>query len=134
MPTSLLLALYTLFHPTFLLIASSPVFGYSQYFSDEEALRVWEYLYANPSKIALEPLTQYDILQKDFKDKKVEQISTTALGTKVKTILEFVDFRLDNDKKGAFDYFFIEIEQEDDSRVWSKESFSFDDVVAMDFL
>jgi uncharacterized protein Veg len=33
-----------------------------------------------------------------------------------------------------FEYFFIEIKQEDDSKVWSRESFSFDDIVGMDFL
>jgi plasmid replication initiation protein len=100
----------------------------------EEALKVWEYLYQNPSKMVIDPLTQYDILQKDFKNRKIEQVSTTALGTKVTTTLEFIDFKTDSNKEGQFEYFFIEIKQEDDNTVWSRESFSFDDIVAMDFL
>jgi plasmid replication initiation protein len=101
----------------------------------EEALKVWEYLYQNPSKMTIEPLSQYDILMKDFKDKKIKQVSTTVLGTKAVSILEFVNFKIDQSKSSEmFDYFFIEIKQEDDSKVWSKESFSFDDIVAMDFL
>ena len=101
----------------------------------EEALKVWEYLYQNPSKMTIEPLSQYDILMKDFKDRKIEQVSTTALGTKMKTTLKFIDFKIDQNKSSEmFDYFFIEIKQEDNSKVWSKESFSFDDIVAMDFL
>jgi len=100
----------------------------------EEALKVWEYLYQNPSKMSIEPLNQYDILLKDFKNRKVEQVSTTALGTKVITILEFVNFKIDQAKEDDFDYFFIEIKQEDNSKVWSKESFSFDDILGMDFL
>jgi len=100
----------------------------------EEALKVWEYLYQNPSKMTIEPLSQYDILIKDFKNRKLEQVSTTALGTKVITILEFVDFKLDQNREVEFDHFFIEIKQQDNSTVWSKESFSFDDIVGMDFL
>jgi plasmid replication initiation protein len=100
----------------------------------EEALKVWEYLYQNPSKMTIEPLTQYDILQKDFKNRKIKQVSTTALGTKVTTTLEFIDFKTDSNKEGQFEYFFIEIKQEDDNTIWSKDSFSFDDIVAMDFL
>ncbi len=100
----------------------------------EEALKVWEYLYQNPSKMTIEPLTQYDILQKDFKNRKVEHISTTALGTKSITVLKFLDFKIDKNREGDFEYFFIEIEQEDKSRVWSKESFLFDEIIGMDFL
>jgi len=101
----------------------------------EEAFKVWEYLYENPSKVTIEPLTQYDILMKDFKDKKIKQISTTALGTKAISILEFVNFKIEQNKNSEmFEYFFIEIKQEDDSKIWSKESFSFDDIVGMDFL
>jgi len=101
----------------------------------EEAFKVWEYLYQNPSKMIIEPLTQYDILMKDFKDKKIKQVSTTALGTKTTILLEFVNFKIDQNKNSEmFDYFFIEIKQEDDSKVWSRESFSFDDIVAMNFL
>jgi len=101
----------------------------------EEALTVWEYLYQNPSKMTIVPLSQYDILMKDFKDRKIKQVSTTVLGTKAVSILEFVNFKIDQSKSSEmFDYFFIEIKQEDDSKVWSKESFSFDDIVAMDFV
>ena len=101
----------------------------------EESLKVWEYLYQNPSKLRIEPLTQFDILQKDFKYKKVQQIATTALGGKTKVIFEFIDFKIDRDKSSEyFNYFFIKIKQEDDSVVWSKESFSFDDIVGMGFV
>jgi len=101
----------------------------------EEALKVWEYLYENLSKMTIEPLSQYDILMKDFKDKKIKQVSTTALGTKTTILLTFVNFKIDQNKSSEmFDYFFIEIKQEDDNKVWSRESFSFDDIVAMDFL
>jgi len=101
----------------------------------EEALKVWEYLYQNPSKITIEPLSQYDILMKDFKDKKIKQVSTTALGTKTTILLKFVNFKIDQNKSSEmFDCFFIEIKQEDDNKVWSRESFSFDDIVAMDFV
>jgi hypothetical protein len=58
-----------------------------------------------------------------------------VLGTKAVSILEFVNFKIDQSKSSEmFDYFFIEIKQEDDSKVWSQESFSFDDIVAMEFL
>ncbi len=101
----------------------------------EESLKIWEYLYQNPSKLKIEPLTQYDILQKDFKYKKVQQIATTALGGKTKVILEFIDFKIDRDKSSEyFHHFFIKIKQEDDSEIWSKESFSFDDIVGMGFV
>ncbi len=100
----------------------------------EEALKVWEYLYQNPSKIRIEPLTQYDILMKDFKDRKIEQVVVTALGTKTVIIHKFIDFKIDPDKEGDFDYFFIEIEQEDGNKIWSQESFSFDDIVGMNFV
>jgi len=101
----------------------------------EEALKVWEYLYQNPFKMSIEPLSQYDILMKDFKDRKIKQVSTTALGTKTTILLTFVNFKIDQSKSSEmFDYFFIEIKQEDDSKVWSKESFSFDDILGMDFL
>ncbi len=100
----------------------------------EEALKVWEYLYQNPSKIRIEPLTQYDILMKDFKDRKIEQVVVTALGTKTVIIHKFIDFKIDPDKEGDFDYFFIEIEQEDGNKIWSQDSFSFDDIVGMNFV
>ena len=100
----------------------------------EEALKVWEYLYQNPSKMRIEPLTQYDILMKDFRDKKIEQVVVTALGTKTTITHKFINFKIDPNKEGYFDYFFIEIEQEDGSRVWSQESFSFDDISSMNFV
>jgi len=100
----------------------------------EEALKVWEFLYQNPSKMRIEPLTQYDILMKDFRDKKIEQVVVTALGTKTTITHKFIDFKIDSNKEGDFDYFFIEIEQEDSSKVWSQESFSFDDIVGMNFV
>ena len=101
----------------------------------EESLKVWEYLYQNPSKLKIEPLTQFDILQKDFKGKKVQQVVTTALGGKTTIIYKFIDFKIDRDKSSEyFDYFFIKIKQEDDSVVWSSQSFSFDDIVGMGFV
>ena len=101
----------------------------------DEAIKIWEYLYQNPSKLKIEPLSQYDILKKDFRDRKVEQIMTNALGGKSTIILKFIDFKVDRNRSDdMFDYFFIEIEQEDDSKFWSKESFSFDDIIAMRFV
>ena len=101
----------------------------------EEALKVWEYLYENPSKMTIEPLSQYDILMKDFKDKKVEQVTITVFGDKSVITSKFIDFKIDRDKSSEmFDYFFIKIQREDDSKIWSRESFSFDDIVAMEFL
>ena len=92
-------------------------------------------LYQNPSKLKIEPLSQYDILKKDFRDRKVEQTVTNALSGKSTIILKFIDFKVDKNRSDdMFDYFFIEIEQEDDSKFWSKESFSFDDIIAMRFL
>ncbi len=101
----------------------------------EEAFKVWEYLYQNPSKLTIVPLTQYDILQKDFKGKKIKQITTTALGGEATIILEFINFKKDTTKEDEyFDKFFVEIKQEDSNSFWSKKSFSFDDIVSMNFL
>jgi plasmid replication initiation protein len=101
----------------------------------EEALKVWEYLYQNPSKLTIVPLTQYDILQKDFKGKKVKQVISTPLGGKATIILEFIDFKVDRAKDNEhFEKFFIKIKQEDDNSFWSKNSFSFDEIIGMDFL
>jgi plasmid replication initiation protein len=101
----------------------------------EEALKVWEYLYQNPSKMTIEPLSQYDILMKDFKDRKVEQVTTTVFGDKTVITSKFIDFKIDRDKDSEmFDYFFIKIQREDDSIIWSKNSFSFDDIVVMNFV
>jgi len=80
-------------------------------------------------------LSQYDILMKDFKDRKVEQVTTTVFGDKSVIVSKFIDFKIDRDKDNEmFDYFFIKIQREDDSIIWSRKSFSFDDIVAMDFL
>jgi len=101
----------------------------------EEAFKVWEYLYENPSNMTIEPLSQYDILMKDFKDKKVEQVTITVFGDKSVITSKFIDFKIDRDKSSEmFDYFFIKIQREDDFKIWSKESFSFDDIFAMEFL
>jgi plasmid replication initiation protein len=101
----------------------------------DEAFKIWEYLYQNPSKLTIVPITPYDILIKDFKGKKTEQVTTTALGGRAVVILEFIDFKKDTTKEDEyFEQFFIKIKQEDDSIFWSKKSFSFDEIVAMDFL
>ena len=101
----------------------------------EEAFKVWEYLYQNPLKMTIEPLSQYDILMKDFKDRKVEQVTTTVFGDKSVITSKFIDFKIDRDKDNEmFDYFFIKIQREDDSIIWSRNSFSFDDIVVMDFV
>jgi len=100
----------------------------------EESLKIWEYLYQNPSKLTIEPLTQYDILQKDYKHKKIKQVATTILGSKSIILLEIIDFKEDKSKTHeSFGFFFIKIKQEDDSLIWTKESFAFDDILAMDF-
>ncbi|MCK4442024.1 MAG: hypothetical protein KAU90_08445, partial [Sulfurovaceae bacterium] len=80
-------------------------------------------------KIEIVPLTKFDILQKDFKGKKIEQITTTALGGRVSTILEFKNFKEDENEK-----FFIEIEQEDGSRFWTQKSFNFQEILGMSFV
>jgi len=68
-------------------------------------------------------------LHKDFKNRKIEQITTTALGGRVATILEFKDFKEDENGK-----FLIEIEQEDGSRFWTNRSFGFDEILGMNYL
>ena len=85
----------------------------------EETFKVWEFLFENPNKIEIVPLTQLDILRKDFRGKKIEQVSTTALGSQMVTVLEFKEFREENER------FFIEIEQEDGTRFWTQKSFEF---------
>ena len=74
------------------------------------------------------PLTQLDILRKDFRGKKIEQVSTTALGGRVVSILEFKEFREENER------FFIEIEQEDGTRFWTEKSFEFEEILGMEFI
>jgi len=95
----------------------------------EEAFKIWEFLFENPHKIEIVPLTQLDILRKDFRNRKIEQITTTALGGRVATILEFKDFKEDESGK-----FLIEIEQEDGSRFWTNRSFGFDEILGMNFV
>ena len=98
----------------------------------EESFKVWEYLYQNPSKITIVPLTQFDILQKDFIGKKIEHVTTTVLGNRSVTVLEICGFREDRSKEEEF--FFIEIQDEHDNKFWGKKSFSFYEIIEMDFL
>jgi len=84
-------------------------------------------LFENPHKIEIVPLTQLDILRKDFRGKKIEQISTTALGSRMVTTLELKEFKEENER------FFIEIEQEDGNRFWTQKSFSFDEILGMNY-
>ena len=45
-----------------------------------------------------------------------------------------MDFRIDKDRTDElFSYFFIKLQQEDGDIVWTKDSFAFDDILAMDF-
>ncbi len=94
----------------------------------EEAFEIWEFLFENPHKIEIVPLTQLDILRKDFRGKKIEQITTTALGGRVVTVLELKEFKEENER------FFIEIEQEDGTRFWTQKSFSFEEILEMGFV
>jgi len=94
----------------------------------EEAFKIWEFLFENPCKIEVVPLTQLDILRKDFRGKKIEQVTTTALGSRVVTVLEFKEFREENER------FFIEIEQEDGTRFWTQKSFEFGEILGMGFV
>ena len=94
----------------------------------EEAFKIWEYLFENPNKIEIVPLSQLDILRKDFRGKKIEQVTTTALGSRVITVLEFKEFREENER------FFIEIEQEDGTRFWTQKSFEFGEILGMGFI
>jgi len=94
----------------------------------EEAFKIWEFLFENPKKLEIVPLTQLDILRKDFRGKKIEQITTTALGSRVVTILELKEFKEENER------FFIEIEQEDGNRFWTQKSFGFEEILGMVFL
>ena len=101
----------------------------------DESLKVWEYLYQNPSKMTIEKLTQYDILQKDYKHKNIRQVATTVLGSKITTLLKIIDFKLDKSKSHEMlGFFFIQIKQEDGSLIWTKESFGFDDILGMNFV
>ncbi len=95
----------------------------------DEAFKIWKFLFENPHKIEVTPLTKLDILHKDFRGKKIEQITTTALGGRVKTILELKEFKEEDDER-----FFIEIEQEDGTRFWTQKSFSFEEILEMEFV
>ena len=94
----------------------------------EEAFKIWEYLFENPNKIEIVPLTQLDILRKDFRGKKIEQVTTTVLGGRMVAVLEFKEFREENEQ------FFIEIEQEDGTRFWTQKSFEFGEILEMGFV
>ena len=94
----------------------------------EEAFKLWEFLFENPKKLEIVPLTQLDILRKDFRGKKIEQITTTALGSRVITILKLKEFKEENER------FFIEIEQEDGSQFWTEKSFGFEEILEMEFI
>ena len=94
----------------------------------EEAFKVWEYLFENPNKLEVVPLSQLDILRKDFRGKKIEQVTTTALGAKAVLILELKEFKEENER------FFIEIEQEDENLFWTEKSFSFEEILGMGFI
>jgi hypothetical protein len=94
----------------------------------EEAFKIWEFLFENPYEIEVVPLSQLDNLRKDFRGKKIEQVSTTALGSQMVTVLEFKEFREENER------FFIEIEQEDGTRFWTQKSFGFEEILGMGFV
>jgi len=94
----------------------------------EESFKIWEFLFENPKKLEIVPLTQWDILRKDFRGKKIEQVSTTALGGRVVSILELKEFKEENER------FFIEIEQEDGTKFWTEKSFSFEEILEMNFI
>ena len=69
-----------------------------------------------------------DILRKDFRGKKIKQITTTALGGRMVMVLTLKEFKEENER------FFIEIEQEDGTRFWTQKSFSFEEILGMGFL
>ncbi len=94
----------------------------------EEAFEIWEFLFENPHKIEIVPLTQLDILRKDFRGKKIEQITTTALGGRMVMVLTLKEFKEENER------FFIEIEQEDGTHFWTQKSFSFEEILGMGFM
>jgi plasmid replication initiation protein len=83
----------------------------------EEAFKVWEYLFENPNKLEVVPLSQLDILRKDFRGKKIEQVTTTVLGAKAVLILEFKEFK-----------------EEDGNRFWTQKSFGFEEILGMGFI
>ena len=94
----------------------------------EDAFKIWQFLFENPKKIDVVPLSKFDILRKDFRYKKIEQVTTTVLGSRVVTILELREFKEEDGR------FFIEIEQEDRSRFWTKKSFLFEEILGMKFV
>ena len=94
----------------------------------EEAFKIWQFLFENPKKIEVVPLSKFDILRKDFRYKKIEQVTTTVLGSRVVTILELREFKEENGR------FFIEIKQEDGTKFWTKKSFLFEEILGMGFV
>ena len=102
--------------------------GNKKIIEKEEAFKIWQFLFENPKKIDVVPLTKFDILRKDFRGKKIEQISTTALGAKAVIVLLLKEFKEEDGR------FLIEIEQEDSSRFWTKKSFLFEEILGMEFV
>jgi len=94
----------------------------------EEAFKIWQFLFENPKKIEVVPLTNFDVLRRDFRGKKIEQVTTTVLGSRVVTIFEFKEFKEEDGR------FFIEIEQEDGTKFWTKKSFLFEEILGMGFV
>jgi len=94
----------------------------------EESFKIWEFLFENPKKLEIVPLTQLDILRKDFRGKKIEQVTTTVLGGRMIAVLELKEFREEDER------FFIEIEQEDGASFWTEKSFSFEEILGMGFV
>jgi hypothetical protein len=56
-------------------------------------------------------------LRKDFRGKKIEQVTTTVLGAKAVLILEFKEFK-----------------EEDGNRFWTQKSFGFEEILGMGFI
>jgi len=94
----------------------------------EESFKIWEFLFENPKKLEIVPLTQLDILRKDFRGKKIEQVTTTVLGGRMIAVLELKEFREEDER------FFIEIEQEDGASFWTEKSFRFEEILGMGFV
>ena len=97
----------------------------------EEAFKIWEFLYQNPSKIRFAEITHLDILVKDFRGKKIQQQSKTAFGTETTVLFEFLDFIADEKEE---DSFFIKLKQEDDTDILTQKSFGFYDILGMSFV
>ena len=97
----------------------------------EEAFKIWEFLYQNPSKIRFAEITHLDILVKDFRGKKIQQRVKTAFGTETTVLFEFLDFIEDKNREDAF---FLKLKQEDKSIIVTQKSFGFYDILGMSFV